>query len=95
MWIAGLRDEWVRRDKPCQLCIVISAAIVVEAGLDIKLFASKPARGVGVAVIERNFAPGIIFRELLFDSVYIGDYIDPTEVVVVVEEFLLGIGRTC
>jgi len=59
--IADIRNRGIWADKPAQLRVIVSAAIVVEAGLRIKNLASEAAQGVSATLGSRYLSPRVVF----------------------------------
>src|SRR5437870_384901 len=80
------RNKGVGANEPGEACVVVPAAVIVEASLRIELFARKAVRRVGVALRARHLAPGVVFHELHACARLIGDDVDSADMVVVIEE---------
>ena len=59
--IADIRNRRVRADESTKLCVIVPAAIVVEAALWIKDLAGEAAQGVSATLGSRYLSPRVVF----------------------------------
>ena len=62
--VLRLLHVWIGADKPADLGVVVSAAVVVEPSLRIEFLPGKAVRSVDVAFTARHRAPGVVLVEL-------------------------------
>ena len=91
MRVARGWNDRVGGDESGKLWIIVSGPIVVEPGLYIKLLAVKSPARIRIALISAYLPPRVIFRELDSGCVDVGDDVDPTQVVIMVEQLLFRI----